>query len=135
MWDLDHDSLEEWTGDQWEYRRLTELWVKVIGDIPMQQKFILLEDEVHGLQVVDDLSLLGAANRLGSGGWLVRPLGVESGTVPGFLMDKVREVRTDGRLEDIGGRWTRFWLTRERLRDELTEDLESDGNIVEDDDF
>jgi hypothetical protein len=113
----DSADVEEWTGDQWEFRRLTEVTVRTIKE-GFQTLLIFLEDETEHLVLLDDASVLAAANRLGAGGWNVAPMSTETGEVPAFLMHKAWEFRTDVRSD--GARWTRYWLSRRRLLEELS---------------
>ena len=56
-------DVEEWTGDQLEYRRLTEITLRLVKE-GFQTTMIFLEDETEHLVLLDDQSVLAAANRL-----------------------------------------------------------------------
>src|SRR5690349_2387486 len=90
---------DPWTGNQWQYRRLTELTVRVLASADSSPMlivtYVFLEDEIDHLVILDDASVLAALNRLGAGGWQADPMETEAGDVPSHLMIKLREIRND----------------------------------------
>jgi hypothetical protein len=104
-------DLEPWVGDRWEYPRLTTATIRVVGDPPGATiAMIFPEDEIGGVTVQADGNVLSAVNRLDAAGWIVSPMGKESGEVPAFLMAAARE-----RVANLGsdnGKWTTFWMSR-----------------------